>query len=123
MIPGKFPRLRPATYEILSPSQLLTLSVSISPMIKSWSGKEPRKLFEGNPSKIPTEIRKRALSKLQTLDATSSLETLGKVPGNRLQALGGDRKGQHSIRVNDQYRLCFVWEDGDAYDVEVADYH
>ncbi|MDQ3520899.1 MAG: type II toxin-antitoxin system RelE/ParE family toxin [Gemmatimonadota bacterium] len=92
-------------------------------MIKGWSDKETRKLFEGRPSKVPTEIQKRALSKLQTLNAASSLETMGKIPGNRLEALGGGRKGQHSIRVNVQYRVCFRWESGDAYEVEVVDYH
>lgn len=92
-------------------------------MIKGWADKESRKLFEGRPSKVPTEIQKRALSKLQTLNAAPSLQTIGKVPGNRLEPLGGDRKGQHSIRVNVQYRVCFRWESGDAYKVEVVDYH
>lgn len=92
-------------------------------MIKGWADKESRKLFEGKASKVPTEIRKRALSKLQTPNSASSLETLGKIPGNRLEALGGDRKGQHSIRVNVQYRVCFRWESGDAYEVAVVDYH
>lgn len=92
-------------------------------MIKGWSDKETRKLFEGKPSRVPTEIRKRALSKLQTLNAAPSLEAMGKIPGNRLESLEGDRKGRHSIRVNVQYRVCFRWESGDAYEVEVVDYH
>lgn len=63
------------------------------------------------------------MSKLQTLSAASSLETLGKVPGNRLESLRGDREGQHSMRINVQHRVCFRWENGDAYDVEIVDYH
>lgn len=92
-------------------------------MIKGWADKESRKLFEGKRSKVPTKIQERALSKLQTLDAAPSLETLRKVPGNRLETLKGDRERQHSIKVNDQYRVCFRWENGDAYEVEVVDYH
>lgn len=92
-------------------------------MIKHWADKESKKLFDGKPSKVPTQIRERALSKLQTLNAAPSLETLGKIPGNRLEPLGGDREGQHSIRINVQYRVCFRWETGDAYEVEVVDYH
>ena len=92
-------------------------------MTKGWADKESRKLFDGKPSRVPTQIRERALSKLQTLDAAPSLDTLGKVPGNRLESLRGDREGQHSIRINVQYRVCFRWESGDAYEVEVTDYH
>lgn len=92
-------------------------------MIKDWVDKESKKLFDGKPSKIPTQIQDRAISKLQTLNAAPSLETLGKVPGNRLEPLKGDREGQHSIRVNRQYRVCFRWVNGDAYEVEIEDYH
>lgn len=92
-------------------------------MIKDWADKESKKLFDGKPSKIPTQIQDRAISKLQTLNAAPSLETLGKVPGNRLEPLKGDREGQHSIRVNRQYRVCFRWVNGDAYEVEIEDYH
>lgn len=92
-------------------------------MIKGWAGKESKKLFDGRPSRIPSEIQRRAKSKLQTIHAASSLETMGKVPGNRLEALGGDRKGRHSIRVNAQWRVCFRWEGGNAYEVEIVDYH
>ena len=92
-------------------------------MIKSWADKESKRLFGGKRSKIPTQIQERALSKLQTLDAVSSLEALAKVPGNRLESLRGYRTGQHSMRINVQYRVCFRWENGDAYDVEIADYH
>lgn len=63
------------------------------------------------------------LRKLVQLDAAERLEDLRIPPGNRLEALKGDRKGQHSIRVNDQWRVCFRWDDGDAYEVEIVDYH
>ncbi len=92
-------------------------------MIKGWADKESKKLFDGKPSKVPMQIQERALSKLQTLNAAPSLETLRKVPGNRLEPLKGNREGQHSIRINVQYRVCFRWENGDAYEVEVVDYH
>lgn len=67
-------------------------------------------------------IERVALRKLMQLDSATSLRDLG-LPGNRLEALKGNRKGQHSIRINDQYRVCFVWQRGDAYDVEIVDYH
>ncbi len=65
----------------------------------------------------------RALRKLRLLDAAPSLATLAVPPSNRLEALKGDRRGQHSIRINDQWRVCFVWRDGHAYDAEIVDYH
>ena len=64
-----------------------------------------------------------ALRKLRQLDAATQLRDLVSPPGNRLEALAGDREGQHSIRINEQWRICFVWKDGDAHDVEIADYH
>jgi proteic killer suppression protein len=64
-----------------------------------------------------------AQRKLAQLNAAAKLEDLRAFPGNRLEALAGDRKGQHSVRINDQYRICFVWKDGDAHQVEVVDYH
>ena len=95
-------------------------------MIKSFADKETRKLFVGSKSRaIPPDLRERAESKLAVLDAAKSLEDLKVPPGNRLEALRGDREGQRSIRINRQYRVCFVWdsEAGDAYDVEITDYH
>ena len=71
----------------------------------------------------PTDVARRALNKLVLLDTATRLEDLSKVPGNVLETLKGDRKGQHSIRVNQQWRICFVWKDGDAYDVEFCDCH
>jgi len=72
---------------------------------------------------MPADIAKRARAKLLMIDAARSLADLRAPPVNQLEALAGDRKGQHSIRVNDQRRLCFRWRDGDAHDVELVDYH
>ena len=95
-------------------------------MIRSFADKETRKFFEGSKSKaVPPDVRERAESKLVVLDAPKSLDDLKLPPGNRLEALRGDGEGQHSIRINRQYRVCFLWdsEAGDAYDVEITDYH
>ena len=73
--------------------------------------------------KLPPDVQVRAYRKLLILDAADRLEDLRVPPGNRLERLGGDRAGQHSIRVNDQWRICFMWRDGDAHDVEICDYH
>lgn len=92
--------------------------------IKSWASKETREIFEGeSPNLVPRSVLKRATVKLLMVNAAHALQDLLNPPGNRLEKLGGDRKGQHSIRINDQYRVCFVWRDGDAYDVEIVDYH
>jgi toxin HigB-1 len=73
--------------------------------------------------KLPSQIQQKALHKLQLLDAAVRLENLMVPPGNRLEALKGDRQGQHSIRINQQWRLCFRWVNGNAHDVEIVDYH
>jgi proteic killer suppression protein len=75
------------------------------------------------PKGFPSDQAKTTRRKLLMLASATSLEDLRSPPGNRLEALSGDRDGQHSIRVNDQWRLCFVWRQGDAYDVEIVDYH
>ena len=93
-------------------------------MIKTFRDKETEKIFNRFVSrKLPQNIQHLARRKLVILDAATELNTLRVPPGNRLEALKGDRKGQHSIRVNDQWRICFRWKAGDAYDVEIADYH
>ena len=93
-------------------------------MIKSFKDKETEKLFNRHFSKkFPQNLQHLARRKLVMLDAAPELNALGIPPGNRLEALKGDRKGQHSIRINDQWRVCFRWKTGDAYDVEIADYH
>jgi proteic killer suppression protein len=77
----------------------------------------------GKSRRIPASIRRTAWKKLAILNAALELTNLTVPPGNRLEALAKDRKGQHSIRVNDQYRVCFRWEAGNAHDVEIVDYH
>ena len=93
-------------------------------MLKTFRVKETEKIFNRLISrKLPQNIQHLARRKLVILDAATELNTLRVPPGNRLEALKGDRKGQHSIRINDQWRICFRWKAGDAYDVEIADYH
>ena len=93
-------------------------------MIHSFGCKETERLFHREFSrKIPEDIQRSALRKLWMLDAAVELNTLRVPPGNRLEALSGKRHGQHSIRINDQWRICFVWHDGSAHDVEIVDYH
>jgi toxin HigB-1 len=77
----------------------------------------------GKSRGIPATIWRTAARKLMILNAALEVNNLAVPPGNRLEALTGDRKGQHSIRINDQYRICFVWEAGNARDVEIVDYH
>ena len=93
-------------------------------MIKSFQDKETEKIFNRYFSgKLPQNIQHLARRKLVMLDAAPELNALRVPPGNRLEALKSDRKGQHSIRINDQWRICFKWKTGDAYDVEIVDYH
>ena len=93
-------------------------------MIKSFACKETQKIFERHFSrKLPPNIQKKARLKLLLIDAATNLNDLIIPPGNRLEELKGDRKGQHSIRINNQWRICFVWKEGDAYHVEITDYH
>lgn len=93
-------------------------------MIQTFGDKETERLFNREPvKKFPPPVQRSALRKLLILDAAESLDDLRNPPGNRLDKLHGDRKGQHSIRINDQWRVCFLWDAGDAYEVEVTDYH
>lgn len=93
-------------------------------MIKSFRCKETKKIFGRKFSKkLPTDIQAAARQKLILLDAATSLNDLRIPPGNRLEELKDDRKGQHSIRINGQWRICFIWKDGDALYVEIVDYH
>ncbi|GIK47414.1 MAG: type II toxin-antitoxin system RelE/ParE family toxin [Hyphomonadaceae bacterium] len=93
-------------------------------MIQSFADKETEKIWSGRRSgKLPTDIQTAALRKLRLLNQARVLEDLRVPPGNRLEALAGGRKGQHSIRIDDQWRICFVWEKGGPADVEIVDYH
>ena len=93
-------------------------------MIKSFQDKETEKIFNRYFSgKLPQNIQHLARRKLVMLDAAPEPNALRVPPGNRLEALKYDRKRQHSIRINDQWRICFKWKAGDAYDVEIVDYH
>lgn len=93
-------------------------------MIKSFSDKRTAALFSGYAVKgLPNEIQRRGRAKLPAVDAAKQLDDLRIPPGNRLEALHGDRRGQHSIRINDQWRICFEWREGVAWLVEVVDYH
>jgi proteic killer suppression protein len=93
-------------------------------MIESFKCRETEKVFRRERSrKFPPEIQRQAKKKLYLLDASVSLGDLKIPPGNRLESLAGNRKGQHSIRINDPWRICFHWRDNDAHDVEIVDYH
>lgn len=93
-------------------------------MIRSFADRDSARVWQGNAvRRLPRDIQNRALRKLRQLDAAANLEDLRNPPGNRLEMLAGDRRGRMSIRINDQWRICFRWADGDAFEVEVVDYH
>jgi len=93
-------------------------------VIRSFKCVETEKLFHGQFSrKLPHEIQRIAARKLEMITAATTLDALRVPPANRLEALRGERAGQHSIRINRQWRICFVWRNGDAFDVEIVDYH
>lgn len=93
-------------------------------VIRSWADDEAEKLFNRQRSrKLPPDLQRVALRKLLMLDAATTLDDLRVPPANRLEKLKGDREGQWSIRVNDQWWVCFTWRDANAYDVEIVDYH
>ncbi|MFP4134181.1 MAG: type II toxin-antitoxin system RelE/ParE family toxin [Halothece sp.] len=93
-------------------------------MIRNFKDEETKKIFERTRSrKLPSEIQQVALRKLRMLNRAETLQDLRVPPANRLERLSGDRAGQYSIRVNNQWRICFKWEESDAIDVEIVDYH
>lgn len=93
-------------------------------MIRSYGNKETKDFFENRKSRtIPANIQRVALRKLAQVHAVTELSQLSAPPGNRLEALRGDRRGQHSIRINDQWRICFRWKADGPHDVQIADYH
>jgi proteic killer suppression protein len=93
-------------------------------VLKSFRNKETEKIYSREASlKLPRDIQQVALRKLRMINNAKNINDLRIPPANRLEKLSGNREGQHSIRINDQWRICFVWRDGDAYDVEITDYH
>jgi toxin HigB-1 len=93
-------------------------------LIKSFRDSETEQVWlEQGARRFPASLRKAALKKLQMLNAAVALDDLAVPPGNRLERLRGDRKGQYSIRINQQYRVCFEWHEGNAYNAEIVDYH
>jgi len=93
-------------------------------VIRNFADREAEKIWSGTPSRrLPQDIQSVARRKLRMLGNAAVLDDLRTPPANRLEALKGSRKGQYSIRINDQWRICFRWTDGDAHDVEIVDYH
>jgi proteic killer suppression protein len=93
-------------------------------MIKTFADKRTQELYvTGRSKRFPADVARRAARKLEYVDLAAQLEDLNVPPGNRLHALEGQRKGQYSISINAQWRICFTFMDGDAYDVEICDYH
>ena len=93
-------------------------------MIRSFADKRTAALFAGFVIRdLPNQIQRRARAKLLAVDAATQLNDLRIPPGNHLEALHGDRRGQHSIRINERWRICFRWREGEAWDVEIVDYH
>ncbi|MGH7717969.1 MAG: type II toxin-antitoxin system RelE/ParE family toxin [Steroidobacteraceae bacterium] len=93
-------------------------------MIQSFADRDTERLFAREPvRRFPSTLHRLMLRKLVAVDAAEQLDDLRVPPGNRLEKLKGDRSGQHGIRVNDQWRICFRWKDGNAYDVAIVDYH
>lgn len=93
-------------------------------MIRSFACRETEKIWDGLRSRaFPSDMQDRALRKLRMIDAAQNVNDLRVPPSNHLEALKGKRKGQMSIRVNDQWRICFIWQDNEAHDVEIVDYH
>ena len=93
-------------------------------MIKSFKSKETEKIYSQQVSKrFPRDIQQIAIRKLRMINNAKNINDLRIPPANRLEKLSGERKGQYSIRINDQWRVCFTWKTGEAYEVEIADYH
>ncbi|MFZ3207363.1 MAG: type II toxin-antitoxin system RelE/ParE family toxin [Geobacteraceae bacterium] len=111
------------TLPVLTLDSNNTLRYHLS-MINSFNCKETEKIFNGKfSSKLPQTIQRLAARKLDYLDSAVDINDLRSPPGNHLETLKEDRIGQHSIRINDQWRICFVWRDNTAYEVEIVDYH
>lgn len=93
-------------------------------MIRAFKDKEAERIFKrGRSRKLPDNLQRIALRKLRMLNRSDNINDLRVPPANRLEKLKGDRTGQYSIRINEQWRICFIWRDNDAFDVEIVDYH
>ncbi len=93
-------------------------------MIKSFADREAQKIFyQEHSAKLPESIQRTAMKKLWIIDAATNINDLRIPPGNHLEKLTGDRAHQYSIRINDQWRICFVWKENNAHDIEIVDYH
>ncbi len=102
----------------------MTFRVTLRSVIRSFANRETQRIWEGAGSrKLPRDIQNVARRKLRMLNNAAGLDDLKVPPGNRLEMLKGNLRGSYSIRINEQWRLCFRWERGDAYDVEIVDYH
>jgi len=112
-----------AAFYIFALDVVRTASYSAGTVIRSFRSNDAEKIFRGRYSKRFSRIAEVIERKLMQIHAARALSDLAIFPGNRLEALKGDRSGQYSIRINDQYRICFVWRDGDAWEIEIADYH
>jgi toxin HigB-1 len=95
----------------------------VSPLIRSFASRDTERLYHREKVNRFRSFERIALRKLRMLDAATGVDDLRTPPGNRLEKLRGDREGQWSIRINDQWRICFRWEDGDAFEVDIVDYH
>jgi proteic killer suppression protein len=119
-----FPTLSAGTSpRFATPLDVLRETSYASRVIKRFRSKETEDLFHYHHSRRFSAIERVALRKLLQLHAATELKVLASPPGNRLEALSGDRKGQHSIRISEQWRICFEWREGHAYEVEITDYH
>ncbi|WP_331457108.1 type II toxin-antitoxin system RelE/ParE family toxin [Desulfosarcina alkanivorans] len=114
----------PLNYQALIMIDNCHVTVYSVSMIKSFANKETQRLFvSGKSKRMPSDLLRRAIRRLEFIHFANDINDLLVPPSNRLHALKGDRKGQHSISINDQWRICFRFIEGDAYDVEITDYH
>jgi toxin HigB-1 len=114
----------PLNYNALIALDNCHVTIYCISMIKTFANKETQRLFvTGKSKRIPSDLLRRAIRRLEFIHFANGINDLLVPPSNRLHALKGDRKGQHSISINDQWRICFRFIEGDAYDVEITDYH
>jgi proteic killer suppression protein len=111
-------------FELNNALRHITSYVIVAPGVKTFKGKETETIWRGQRSRhLPQGVQQAARHKLRMIDNARTLDDLRVPPANRLERLRGDRAGQYSVRIYDQWRICFVWKQGDAFDVEIVDYH